>query len=301
MSARRFSRRLMAWSVVVVGVAVGALALTVLPPDALTVAARTDDPVGLVLRAGYAIEAPYAYRDAQGTLRGESVETLRAALQRAGMPEPVWVHVEFPRLVHELQRGRIDVIAAGLFITPERAGQVAFTRPTTSVHTGLLVRQGNPLGLHALEDVRHTSNGRLAVLDGSVELEQARQAAVPEAQLLRLPDPASAIAALQAGQVAAFALSVPSLRWLARMAPAPALVLAEPFATPQRNGLPDIGYPAFAFRLDDPRRTRIDQALAGYLGSAEHLQAIASQGFSADGVAAAHGMNPTRIPLDPPP
>jgi polar amino acid transport system substrate-binding protein len=278
--------RLTAWSALVVGVA--ATALMLIARTATDVSTERGD--GVVLRAGYALEAPYAYRDAEGRLRGEAIDTLRAALQRTGLPEPVWVHVEFARLLHELQSGHIDVIAAGMFITPERAAQVDFTRPTTSVRTGLLVRQGNPLALHALEDLGRTSGARLAVLEGSVELAQARAAGLTEAQLLHLPDSTSAVAALRSGQVAAFALSAPSLRWAMR--DASKLDMATPFSVPRHDGQPDMGYPAFVFRQGDPRRARVDQALSGYLGSVEHLRAVAGYGFSAEDVAAAHGMDP---------
>lgn len=280
-------RRLMAWSALVVGVT--AVALTLVASTTSDV--NVEGGGSAALRAGYALEAPYAYRDAEGTLRGESVDTLRAALQRAGLPEPVWVHVEFARLLHELQSGRIDVIAAGMFITPERTAQAEFTRPTTSVRTGLLVQKGNPLDLHTLEDVRRAGGARLAVLEGSVELAQARESGLTDAQLLRLPDPASAVAALRSGQAAAFALSTPSLRWAMRESPT--LDLAAPFSVSRRDGQRDIGYPAFVFRPGDPRRARVDQALSGYLGSAEHLRAVADYGFSAEDVAAAHGMDPT--------
>ena len=281
-------RRLMAWSALVVAVAFAAVMLIA----KTTANVNADSNEGMVLRAGYALEAPYAYRDINGTLRGEAVDTLRAALLRAGLPEPVWVHVEFPHLLHALRSGRIDVIAAGMFITPERAAQFDFTRPTTSVRTGLLVAKGNPLDLHALGDLRPTISGKLAVLDGSVELMQAREAGLTDTQLLRLPDPASALAALRSGQVVALALSVPSLNWAMREWPN--LEMAAPFAIPQRDGYPDIGYPAFVFRAGDPRRVRLDQALSGYLGSADHLRAVASYGFGADDIAAAHGMDPAR-------
>jgi polar amino acid transport system substrate-binding protein len=279
----------MAWSLLVVAVAAAAVVL---------IFRNTSDHLGigsdLPLRAGYALEAPYAFRDADGTLRGEAVDTLRAALQRAGLPEPVWVHVEFPRLLHELRSGRIDVIAAGMFITPERAAQAAFTRPTTSVRMGLLVSDGNPLGLHALADLRRAgSAAKLAVLEGSVELERAREADLPEGQLLRLPDAGSALAAVRSGQAAAFALSAPSLRWAMRESPG--LALAAPFTVPQHGGHPDIGFPAFVFRPGDPRRDRLDHALSGYLGSADHLRAVGPHGFGADDIAAAHGLDPGQL------
>jgi len=282
-------RRLIWWITLVVVVTGGALVL--IDRGALD-APHAKDQQNPVLRVGYALEAPYAFRDRQGHLRGEAIDTLRAVLERLGLPEPVWVHVEFPRLIHELRSGRIDIIAASLFITPDRAMQVGFTRPTTSVRPGLLVMAGNPLALHALGDLRRTSSSaRLVVLAGSVESVQAREAGVPEAKLLRVQDPASALAALRSGQAVAFARSLPSLQWILRELPAD-LALATPFEVPRRAGTPDIGYPAYAFRHGDPMRARIDQALSGYLGSASHLQTVAGYGFSAEDVATAHGMVP---------
>jgi hypothetical protein len=70
------------------------------------------------------------------------------------------------------------------------------------------------------------------------------------------------------------------------------LDMATPFSVPRHDGQPDMGYPAFVFRQGDPRRARVDQALSGYLGSVEHLRAVAGYGFSAEDVAAAHGMDP---------
>lgn len=256
-----------------------------------------DGPAGggeTALRVGYALEPPYAYRDPQGRLQGESIEAARAALRRLGLGEPVWVHVEFPRLIHELRMGRIDLIAAGLFVTPDRARLAAFTRPTTTVRTALLVPRGNPLALHALADLRgqpSARTARLAVIDGSVELDQAREAGLDDGQILRLPDAAAGMAAVRAGDAAAFALSAPSLRWMLSASGAGgALELASPMATPTRQGRPDMGLPALAVRPGDPLLDRLDRALEGYVGSPEHLATAVALGFAAEEIAAARGV-----------
>jgi len=153
------------------------------------------------------------------------------------------------------------------------------------------VSAGNPLGLHALGDLRRAIGARLAVLDGSVEAALAIEASVPETQLLRVSDPAGALAALRSGQAVAFALSTPSLRWILRESPV-GLALALPFEVPRRAKQPNVGYPAYAFRPGDPMRQRVDLALSGYLGSADHLQNVADYGFSPDDVATAYGMAP---------
>ena len=244
------------------------------------------------LRVGYALEAPYAHRDDRGQLDGEAVEVLRALLARLDLPEPVWIHVEHHRLIHELRAGRIDIAAAGLFVTPDAAAQVDFTAPTASVRTGLLVARGNPLGLHALAQLRQHPGARLAVIDGSHELVQARQAGLAPDHLMCVVDLDGALAALRDGRAVALALPAPRLdRLHADPTIAATWEIAAPFTTPAGPGGPDIGYPALALRPGDPLRDRLDDALAGYLGSPEHLAVARRHGFSPEDIAAAHGFH----------
>jgi polar amino acid transport system substrate-binding protein len=236
------------------------------------------------LRVGYAIEPPYVLLDAQGRVSGESPEVLRAALKRMGEPEPIWLHFEFPNLLAALQAGSIDLIAAGMFITPERSQHVTFTRPTARVGTGLLVPSGNPQQLHSLADLARRPDLTLAVIDGSVEAAQASTAGLPRTRQIRVTDALSGIAAVRSDSAAAFALSAPSLRWALQHSAviegdaesAAAVELAEPY----QSSVP-LGQPAYAMRQDDPRLDRLDQALASWLGSAEHLAIAQRYGFSA--------------------
>ena len=94
------------------------------------------------LRVGFAVEVPYAYVDAQGQVTGEAPEIFRLMAQRLGIERIDWVRMDFASLLPELQLGRIDAIAAGMFVTPERQRLAAFTRPTASVRPALIVRQG---------------------------------------------------------------------------------------------------------------------------------------------------------------
>lgn len=287
--------RVVSWFALVVVATSIAIALVGAPASPAAPA-----PSSEVLRIGYALDAPYARRDGQGRLDGEAVEVMRAMLPRLGLADPVWIHAEHHRLVHELQAGRIDVIASGLFITPETAQLVDFTRPTTSVRTGLLVARGNPLGLHALDSLRHRAGARLVVIDGSRELAQARQAGLGPDHLLCVIDLEGALEALASGQAAALALPAPLLAGLAsRPAVAARWEAATPFATPAGRDGPDIGYPALATRRGDPLRDRLDDALASYLGSHEHLALAQRHGFSPDDIATAHGLHASdRIAAD---
>lgn len=249
------------------------------------------------LRVGYAIEAPYAFRDPGGGLHGEAIDMMRAALRRIGRPEPVWIHAEFGALMHELDMGRIDAIASGLFITPERAARLAFSRPTAAVQPGLLVAVGNPLGLHSLADLVGDARVRLCVLEQSVEHDMARRAGLPDSRLHARASASSCLTELQQGRVQAMMLSVPSLRWMirqlaqdagARTSP-PALELAAPFWVSSGPDSANFGYPALAFRRGDRLRDEIDAALAAYIGSPEHLQRVSVYGFDEGQIAPVRG------------
>ena len=97
------------------------------------------------IRIGYANEAPFAYMDSQrAEVTGESVEIARVVLKRMGINQVEGVLTEFGSLIPGLQAKRFDIIAAGMYVTPERCRQAAFSNPTYGVSQALLVKQGNP-------------------------------------------------------------------------------------------------------------------------------------------------------------
>lgn len=231
---------------------------------------------GLPLRVGYALEAPFVMLDADGDVTGEASEVLRHVLHTLGLERVVWLHSDFGSLIRELESGRIDIIAAGMFVTAERRERVLFSRPTALIRPGLLVRRGNPFNLLSLADFSSQSGARLAVIDGSIEQQQAHAAGVPERRLKFFPDEVSAMAAIRAGQADGLLLSAVSLRYLIDRNGAEAfeLVAAQTEQAP--------GAPAFAFRRQDSRlHEQVDQALASFIGSAERLQLVEKFGFVA--------------------
>src|SRR3546814_15939003 len=60
---------------------------------------------------------------------------------------------DFGALINGINAGRFDVIAAGMFINPERAQQVAFADPDYCATTGFAVPEGNPDGLADFQSV----------------------------------------------------------------------------------------------------------------------------------------------------
>lgn len=204
-----------------------------------------------VIRIGYAVEAPYAFLTPGGEVTGQSPELARAIARRMGVEHVQWRLSEFGDLIGELKAGRIDVIAAGMFITPERAAQVAFSEPIFHVRPALLVARGNPRRLHGFRDVLSDGGARIAVLSGAVEAEALLRAGLPEARLVMTPDAQTGRVAVETGMADALALSSPTINWMAVSDQLGRSEIARPFDPAGIAQDARSGYGAFAFRKGD--------------------------------------------------
>lgn len=245
--------------------------------DALT---RTRDDG--VIRIGYAVEAPYAFLTTAGEVTGEAPEIARVIAARIGIPRVQWRLTEFGSLIEGLEARRFDVIAAGMFITPEREARVAFSHPTFQAGPGLLVLRGNPLALHAYADIARDDRARVAVLAGSFEEARLRETGCPDERLLRVPDALTGRTAVRSGEAAALALSAPTIRWMIRNPIAGLTDMAEPFEARLEGAAGHVAKGGFVFRKDEPAlRQAWNAELARFLGSADHRRLAASFGFTA--------------------
>jgi polar amino acid transport system substrate-binding protein len=230
-----------------------------------------------VLRIGYAVAPPYAWVGDDGTVLGESPGSARAIAERLGVTRIAWVQVGFPELVPGLLERRFDLVASGLFVSPQRAQQVAFAEPLVQVVPGILVRRGNPLELRSERDLL-AGMARVAVLEGSVVQARMRALGMPADRLLSMPDPQTGRVAVVRGHADALLLSLPALAWMTRSVPGlPDLLEALPLQTePAAEG----NAVAVAFHPDD-RALLVawNRAQAGWAGSAEHRRLIDGLGF----------------------
>ena len=235
------------------------------------------------MRVGFANESPYAYAESgSGRLTGEAPEIARAVLAAMGVPAIEGVLTEFGSLIPGLNAGRFDLIAAGMYILPERCKQVAFSNPTYSVGEAFIVARGNPLRLHAYEDVARHPRARLGVVAGTVERAYARETGVPDERIVVFPDTPSALEGVLAGRVDAFAGTSLTVNGLLERANSPRVERATPFRDPVIKGKPARGYGAFAFRKNDEKLlAAFNAGLARYIGTPAHLAAVKPFGFTA--------------------
>jgi polar amino acid transport system substrate-binding protein len=235
-----------------------------------------------VVRVGYANEAPYAYRDsATGRLTGEAPEIARVILADLGVEEIEGVLTEFGSLIPGLQAGRFDVIAAGMYILPERCKQIAFSNPTYAIGEAFVVRVGNPKRLHSYEDILNDSTATLGVVSGAVQRDYARTVGIPENRVIVFPDAPSAVAGVEAGRVDAYGGTSLTVQDLLDKTRSGELERADPFTGPAIDSAEVRGYGAFGFRkADNDLREAVNAGLAEYIGSPEHLELVRPFGFT---------------------
>jgi polar amino acid transport system substrate-binding protein len=234
------------------------------------------------IRIGYAIEAPYAFVTADGTVSGESPEVAKKVSEMLGIHHIEWRQIEFSNLINSLHSGEIDVIAAGMFITAERAQRVNFSEPTFHVQQGLLVFKGNPLGIHSYQQAISSTNAKIAVISDAVEETWLRQLGMPQQRLIFVPDALTGYTSVETGVANGLALSSPTLNWMALQQQLKNTEIAAPFEQTQINQQQHQGFGAFAFRKEDRQLLEAwNVKLKDFIGSSEHLTLINRFGFSA--------------------
>lgn len=234
-----------------------------------------------VVRVGYAVVAPYAFVAPGARVTGESPEVARVVAERLGIPHIKWVQTEFGSLIDGLEARRFDVIAAGMFITPERAERVSFTDPSFHSTDGLLVPRGNPRNLHAHADVIANPAVRLVVLAGSTEERLIRALGMPDDRLITAPDALAARRAVEDGTADGLPLSTPAIHWMMRHDRLGATESAQPFRASEMRQARRLGYGGFAFRPADRQlRDAWNAELRRFVGTPEHRAMVAPFGIA---------------------
>jgi len=228
------------------------------------------------IRVGFANEAPYAYATSAGTLTGESPTVFRHVMEKLGVKEVDGVLTEWGALIPGLKAGRFDAIVASMYVTPKRCEQIIFANPTYGIGEALIVKKGNPDGLNNYKDAVEKKK-KIAFVAGVAEIEHAKLAGLDTDMHLVVPDFASAVAAVKAGRASAAALTSLTAKDLASKDDS--VERAEPF-TFTHEGKKYKGEGSFGFRKEDTDlRDAVNEVLADFLGTEEHLAMVQEFGF----------------------
>lgn len=232
------------------------------------------------IRVGFPNQVPYAFATEKGVLTGADAEVARKAVQRMGIKEMDGVLTEFASLIPGLKAGRFDIVLA-MFVNPARCQQVAFSEPIYGIGQGLIVKKDNPKKITSWDDIVKRSDVSLAIMAGAVQGIYVQKLGVAESRVSSYPDGPSAISAVKTGRADVFGISVLSARKMVEAAGADSgVMVVAGFKDPVIDGKPARGFGAFAFRKEDTDlQAEFNKALAGLLGTKEHLDTIKQFGF----------------------
>jgi polar amino acid transport system substrate-binding protein len=150
---------------------------------------------------GISNEPPYTILNPDGTISGVDPTALKTVLSTYGVTNYVGVLTDWDSLIPGLIAGRYDIIAAGMAIRPVRCEQIAFSEGQYSNQQGFMVKAGNPLNLHSMDDIVNNPNVTMGTLRGGTQQELATDYKVPTDRLLTFPDVQSVLAALEINRI----------------------------------------------------------------------------------------------------
>lgn len=227
------------------------------------------------IRIGYAVEYPYAFVDENQQVRGESPDTAREIAKRLGFTQIEWIEMSFAQLIPNLQAQHIDMIASGMFITPERQQMVRFSHPTLQFYSGLLIPASNPKFLQPKDIENQRRDVRIAVIEQSVD--QMRLLQLDGEKIILVGDLIEGLDALDTLKADGILLPIPSLRDIASSFPDDYMLLTlNRSQTPSFN----IHNVAFAFHQNDVALVNAwNEQLQQWVGTESQQQLIASYGF----------------------
>lgn len=164
------------------------------------------------VRIGTYLAAPYAVRGSDGKLTGSEVDIGERLARDMGVKPEIKIY-EWEQLLPALQRGEIDIIVAGLSVTPQRALQVYFSNPYASSGVSIATNSKLTAGFKSLDSLNKPDIA-IGVLPGSIS-EQVARDIFAKASIKTFPDEAQAEEALVKGLLHAFVRSEPGPKFLA--------------------------------------------------------------------------------------
>ena len=235
------------------------------------------------LKVAYYNFAPFAYVNKDGKVVGEQVEILRHVLGKMGLKIASETSTEWGNLIPGLKASRFDVVAAGMFVTPKRCNEVAFTEPTFGIKQAIIVPKGNPKGLSNFESVKE-KKAVLAAISGTAQVTWAKSVGVEDGKIMQIPDNPTGLAAVRAGRADAFTIDAPGARLAVAEVPEKDMEMLEPFD--QVGGKPASPHGAYAVRPSESAFVaEFNKVLSAFVGTAEHIA-----------IMEAHGLRKTELP-----
>jgi polar amino acid transport system substrate-binding protein len=204
-----------------------------------------------VVQIGFSNEKPFSYKQPDGSLAGVDYELAGAAFAQLGVPKVEGVAVQFSALIPGLKAGHFDVIAAGLFIRPQRCAEIAFAEPHIQIADAITVQKGNPKNIHSYQDVLKNPDIKIGTQQGSASRKDFERLGIPESQLVVFQDFPEVSFALKSGRVDLTTSTIFAANEAIAADGGKTIERADPFTLPVFDGKPAINDLGFGFRKED--------------------------------------------------
>ncbi|MFG2137179.1 ectoine/hydroxyectoine ABC transporter substrate-binding protein EhuB [Streptomyces sp. NPDC048650] len=228
---------------------------------------------------GLAGEQPYGYIGRDGKMTGSAPTIARVIFKRLGVPKVEPFPTDFGSLIVGLNSQQFDVVAAGMYINPERCAKVIFADPEYQMLDAFVVRKGNPLKLHSYKDIARIG-AKMATGVGYAEIGYGEEAGVKN--ITTLPDQLAGLLAVEQGRVDVFVGTAVTVRNVVRDSKT-TKAEATGEVTPYVKGKPVIDVGGFAFRTPETNlRDAFNRELHKMKKSGELLELMRPFGFTKD-------------------
>ena len=171
------------------------------PVDALDRIQKTGE-----LRVGVSLFTPWTMKNTQGELVGFEMDVAKQLAKDMGV-KPVFKVFDWDGILPALLKQKIDIIVAGMVVTPQRALKVNFTQPYASSGIGIVANMQLTKNFTGIRDFNHYSV-KVACIAETVSEELARRI-LPKATIQIFQQSQDAIRALTTGTVHAYIESNP--------------------------------------------------------------------------------------------
>lgn len=229
---------------------------------------------GEPIRIGFANEIPFAYPGEGGTPMGFVNAITIGILENMGHENIEPVVTEWGGLIPGLRANRFDIITGGMNILASRCENIAFSEPIAQIGDAFIVPPGNPMEIGNYEDIAE-SDATMVTGAGYSNIEQAKDAGVPEANIMTVPGPTEILASVRAGRADAGAGTYFTMQQLADSSDG-AVEVTDPGAMPEDK----VNWAGIGFRdSDQDFLERFNAELANYIGSEEMMSAVSEYGY----------------------
>ena len=165
-----------------------------------------------VLRVGISPFTPWVFKDKDGKLVGFEIDVAKKLSKDMGVT-PEFISYDWEKMIPALKEGQIDIIIAGMAITPQRALEVNFSSPYAISGISLATHLEGTKHIKSVEELNHQSI-KIGVISATVSEGLAKRI-FNKASIIAFKKSKAAEDAIVTGKIHAYMEADPIPRFIA--------------------------------------------------------------------------------------